>query len=505
MKQQARILLAAALGAAAGLSSLNANTFIYSQKNFMANRPALVNAPLEYQLWHDHAYDLRLEGLRTSVQAVAYYQKSQQADDLGAYFGVNKSNSFKVGTTNDVATGVADIDGTLLIHQNGIAPANQLSGTETFSPYQEKYGLRLDYFQDITHRSCKLFFRASAPIEHVATSMNPSFSASTPVVLPGAEGTFSLADFFAGRVNVTTPGSRNLQSPLTKAKIAGRQRVVGLADLDLSLGYKWLDKEDKHVYVSFDVTVPTGNKVRGNYLFEPVCGNGKHVGLGGRIHTGFELWKSEHANIQFKGSYRYSYLLEATESRTLSLLGIPSTNGQPAVGAKFSQYDLVGQFGQVAGTALFPAANILTMPLTVKPGSMLETMSIVSFNCSSFTVDAGINSFWKDQESVWVKSFADNVYGVANAAFNTTLPATTFVAPAGNAQDLTPIARANLDVNSVKTPALLTFKPFAGFGYTFHICKKYPASVGVGASYEFETSNADIENYQVWLKTCFSF
>lgn len=480
-----RILLASILGVAAGMSTVSAS-FTYSQKNFMAQRPTLVNGGMEYPLWHQHAYDLKAKGIRSNIQAVAFYQHSQKGADVGKYFGVNGSNSFKVNDAAAVTGGTADLNGAQLIHQQGAA--NFASGSLTLSPEQERYGLRLDYFQDLTHPFSKMFFRASLPIEHISSKVKLGLSSdavSTEAALLTKE--FSLSDYFKGLVSDTTTAG-NLQTALTKAKMVNRS-TNGVSDLDLSLGYKYLDKEDKHVYLSLDVTVPTGQKVKGDYLFAPQYGNGRHVALGGRIHTGFDFWKNDKATVKLEGSYRYAYLFEGTENRTLSLKD-----------QKYSQYYMAGKVGQAANTPLFPAANILTMPLSVKPGSMLETTTAIAFCCSGFTVNAGYNSFWKDQESVWVKSFSDNVYGIAETTYETNR------AEGGRAQEtLTRITSGSLDVASVKTPALFSHKVFTGLGYTGHLYKKYPASVGVGGSYDFGTSNADLENYAVWLKTCFSF
>ena len=282
---------------------------------------------------------------------------------------------------------------------------------------------------------------------------------------------------------------RSLQDPLTKAKIAGRRTAQGIADIDLGLGYKYLDEEKRHAFISVEVTIPTGTKVRGEYLFDAAYGNGRHFGLGASLDAGLELWRSDKSTLRALWVARYKYLFEGTESRTLGVKGVP-----------FGQYFLAGTTDPAGtgtaqtGKALFPLANVLTQGLTVKPGSMLDTSLDFAFNSNNFTIDVGYNLFWRDQETVHAKAAFSQNLAIAAGAHDTTgplvVPAAVFLNNIGSL----------LDISTVKTPSLLSHKLFAGFGYSGTMYKHCRWSVGCGGSYEFATSNADIENYAVWLK-----
>lgn len=501
--KHSRNVLAALVVSAFFIGSTQASVD-YSQKTYLSTRPHGVNTAMEYTTWHEHAYKMKDRSLRANVQATGFYMRSQESGDLGKYFGIgNGRNSFVIGRLPAAAnTDNADIENGLIIHdfQGGNAANRTLKGTVNFNPRQEAFGFRLDWFQDITHPFDKLYFKASAPVVHVSNNIRmtiPDSRATGDTATAAGAGpvvgttNFSLIDFFNGNVSVLAPATnRNLQSPLTKAKIAGRRSATGLADLDLALGYKYLYDEKKHVFISLDVTIPTGNRVRGTYLFEPICGNGRHFGLGGSIDSGIQLWRSEKATLRLLGVARYKYLFENTEQRTVGIKGF-----------RFSEFFLLGTNG-VTGP-LTPAANVLTLPIAVKPGHMFDASGIFAFNSNGFTIDAGYNFFWRDQETVHLKSgFQDNVFGIASSNFDTT--GAFGAAPADFLTNTTLLTTANLDLAPVKTPALLTHKIFAGLGYTAHMYKKYPISFGIGGSYEFATSNADLENYAAWAKLAFS-
>lgn len=297
---------------------------------------------------------------------------------------------------------------------------------------------------------------------------------------------YSLADFFAGNVDVTASQDiSNRQSGLTKGMINGHHNEFGFGDLDLGIGYKYLDTAKKHVFFSLDITVPTGNKIHNNYLFEPVYGNGQHVGLGGSIDAGINLWQNEKAVLRLLGVVHYKYLFENTEHRIV-----------PLKGYNLSQYYLVGKRG-AQNIPLIPLANV-TPSTCVKPGSQLDTMIDLTFNCSRFTIDLGYNLYWRDQESVWLKNFTDDVYAVAKPDYQTDQE---FI----DIHTVVNVNHTTLDVNAAKTPTLFSNKVFAGLGYSFDFYKQYTSSFGIGASYEFATSNADLENYALWAKIMFSF
>lgn len=481
--------------------TVQAHSDQYSRKTYLAVRPHGINTAMEYTTWHKHAYSEQNKTIRTHLQFTPFYQKSEQSGDLGKYFGIgNGKNSFTVGRTDAAAATKADIENGLLIHdqQAGIAANRLLAGTVNFLPYQEAYGIRLDLFQDINHPFANFFFKASTPIEHVATDVKMHIANGVNANLGGGT-TFSLQEFFAGKVSVAT--GPNMQSQLTKVKIHGKRSETGLADLDVALGYKYIQDEKKHVFFSLDVTIPFGNKVRGEYLFEPVYGNGRHVGLGASLDTGFEIWHSDKANLNLLWVTRYKYLFEGTETRTL---GVKDEKlGHYFLARPYNPNPVTGTDAQT-NISLVPLANDLTTGFNVKPGSLFDTMLDFAFYSNNFTIDIGYSLFWKDGESAHGKlnetDFNNKKLTIAQAAFQTN---------AGGGMTAADVYKqiqySNLDFDAVKTPALLTNKLFAGLGYSFTLYEKYKGSVGLGGSYEFATSNADLENYAVWVKAAFSF
>jgi len=477
--------------------TLSASAKTYSQKTFLAPRPVGVNLPMEKSTWHEYAYQkLDLYGghtIKTHFQITPFYQASSDKHDTGAYFGIGKGNSFSVAQYTTVPANKGDIVGGNLIHDvdaNG-NDISDLAGKVTFNPKQEIWGVRLDYFQDVQHPCKKLFFRASMPVVYVENDMNLKIENQTKVTVGGKE--FGLADFFAGKVNVTQDmDAENMQTGLTKAKIDGERTKFGIGDIELGLGYKIHQTKKDHVFLSLGLTIPVADAPTGDYLFEPVCGNNKHIGLGFRLDSSVNLWEGQHGAIRALFDVDYHYLFDATEHRTLSP---KHTSDMGYLG----YYYLAAKNGQ-KDNPLFPAANVLTQPLRIKPGSQLDAMFALSFKSSGFVIDLGYDLYYRDEEGVWLKEWTDNVYGISQTDYFTSLD----FGPE-NAVGDSLLIKESIDIDACKTPSQITNKIFAGFGYQFNFAKKVPGLVGIGGSYEFVCDNSALEQYAVWLKLGVSF
>ncbi|MBY0353415.1 hypothetical protein K2W90_03560 [Candidatus Babeliales bacterium] len=472
----------------------------YANRTFLMPRPTNVDKAMEWTTWHAHFFKKHQEkhGINSHFQVTGFWQASTNDEDLGTYFGIgNGKNSFVVG---EAGIDGVEIDGSLLIH-NVNSSGNVDDFVESnvkFRPEREAFGFRLDYIQDINAPIKGLFFKASMPIVHVETDMEVSFSDEhkVDIVDDNSNTEYGLADFFAGKIDITE--GFNMQSPLKFAKINGDRSKTGIADLDLALGYKYFHSATSHAFVSVFVTVPTGSKVRGTYLFEPVVGNGHHVALGASVYAGAQVWSGEQGKLRVDGCLNYSYLFEGTEARTIGLKNI--ITGNPLA---LGHYYLGAQIGQV-NKPFFPLANVLTRDVRVQPNSQIDALLNLSFQSKRFIVEVGYNLYWKDQESIWIKNTDDLIGQVG--IINNDIDATSGVAvTVDNLLGGAAFTADNLDVNAAKTPSQITHKLSAGAAFKYKINNSYPSSIGIGGSYEFAPKNSSVEQYAVWGKAGFSF
>jgi len=529
------------------VGSMSAKT--YTDKTFLMPRSHNMNIAMEYTTWHKQTALIDEDKFGGTVQATAFYEKSNNKTDLGQYFGVcnylngnSKDDFVTIIPQFGVATQPWHLTGNYVFHTPTIAtaPPRVLADKLCWRPYRESYGVRLDYHQKLDKVLKGLFFKVSMPIVHVKTSMGWTSSCATPCTTTCAPSTTpcntsraycvkqglesggslgttekSLADYLTGCVTNDDPKAK--QAALCKAKIHNGNSETGIADIDIMLGYNFLYKPTRHVNVNIGLTIPTGNTPNGDFLWEAVCGNAGHWALGGGMDAAFQVWKDEDKTLDLLFAFNYRYLFSSTEMRTMGFTWPYIVFTGAPVGAK-AMYGHWWLGAKKNSTTTTPMANFLTKNLKVTPGSHFDGMVALAFNYANWTFDLGYNLWAKEKEDVDLKSstcndtceltracdgWEDDTYAIAyddwdaNVAFGS---ASGHVYPT----DTDWINKTNLCLNACTSPSAVTHKIFGGIGYAFKEWE-YPLMLGVGGSYEFETDNDCLEAWSLWAKIGLTF
>lgn len=455
-----RLLIAVSI-----LSSIN---FISAgnPKTFFMSRPKLNDLAMEYSLWHEHAYNPGKNNYNSHTQVTPFLQNSTNGNDIGKYFVFGDRDHFNIAPNNDSQD----------INSASLGIGSKAEGKVTLSPKQESYGVRLDFFQNLKFPIKKMYLKLSSPIFYVHNDLNATFEGT---------GKDQITKFFNGGFDGVSDG----ETKLTKAKMPTKAiDKTGVGDIDVVLGYKFIDSEKHLVFLNAGLTAPVGTKPRGEYLFEPVYGNGNHFAAGLGIDASLKLWENNKHAARILTVLNWRYLFEGHEERTIGLT-IP--------GYKFAHYYKL--FQDPSDNLNYSAANLLTQNISVRPGNTLEGLVNFAFTGSNFIVDLGYNIFCKQAESIIVSpdvlkiEFDDTNYNIVTKNKTNRLDGGIGQLP------------TELDLQTAATPSQLTHKVYAGLGYTFNINDKYPTSLGLGSSYEFADSNNELEGYAFWLKGVFSF
>ncbi len=423
------------LVAAVAISAQNVSA--HTNKTYMATRnQALRNLPLEMTTTKERTVAKLEDRFGGTISATGFYGQNTKKDETGKYFGVNSKNEIKLGDAAAVAAKTADLVSTTIIN----APAS----TETIkiAPEVIDYGVNLGWYQDLSKICSGLNLKVAVPVEHKEQDMKLSSKDANVV------------NYFKGNAIAG-------QEALKYGKIAGKQSATGVADIDVQLGYRFLDKESYNAGLNLAVVIPTGKDVKSEYAFAPQVG-GKHWGLGAGLDAQARVWGSEEHNVKINFAANYRYMFEATEKRTLGLKDMA-----------WGQYRLVNATNA-------PVANGLTHDVNVTPGSQLDAILGLAYNNGGFTADLGYNLYFAEQESVKVKGTLANPT-LAGAAVATAIDAT-----------------------AAETPAQFTNSIYGGVGYSFKEWE-YPVTLGLGGKYEFAAKNSALEGWQAWAKAGLSF
>jgi len=194
-------------------------------------------------------------------------------------------------------------------------------------------------------------------------------------------------------------------NPLCYAKMDMCERKkTALSDIQMALGWNiWCDC-NYHVGLNIRAVAPTGNRPLGNYLFEPIIGNGKHWELGAGFTSHWNFWENEcnNAYATFFLDINVSHLFKSQQCRTFDLCGKPLSRYMLASKFKTPVEDLtagdtlangIEPNKQFAGI-YSPVANLTHMPVDVSVGIQSDLTFMLQYIRCNWSLDLGY-SFWQ--------------------------------------------------------------------------------------------------------------
>lgn len=541
MKKKAlSLLIVAAYTSALTMATLTCST---SNKTFfMPRTPA--NLALEYSAgWRGLIYRDTIDKFGGNIQALYFSDETISEKGLGSYFSpfldpCKNSNCFsfglKRGTDQTISEALNLRD---FIHiptfPGGISPSpDERAASMNLLLKRKSSGVLINLHQDLDKIAKGLFIKANLPIVSIDHSIrccintNDIRAGAEDPVITSDQIKLSLAHYFSGSpVNTTFTDETTtgvLQKKLVKLNIPSAalpkscrsnrapedESELGLADVDIQLGYHIIATERYQLAVGISATVPTGNEPTASRLWEPTVGNGGHSGAGFTLYGDARLWGNKHHNLILMGSLDYRYLFAACERRTLGLCGQP-----------WGHYRLLGKIGE---PLLIPAANILAQKVEITPGNKVDCIIQGIYNFYGFAFDLGCNIFYKDEESLHflpdecvipknTYAFPSKEYnpleqgrtkgfGVQENSADPSLRAADFADPAHP----TFIHFDDIDKSPAKTPSLLSFKVYGGLSYGYKTWN-VPLMVGIGAHYEHGALHKTPNSWGFAIKAAVAF
>lgn len=468
-----------------------------TNKTHDKTRPHAVNLAMEYTTWNELLQTKDEDRFGANFQVTPFYQDSSESDELGRYFGVHGKHEFYLKNTPVAAN--HDVPLYLILHDYLNEEHTTAAAEIKYHPSEQTWGVRIDYYQDLGKLLKGLYLKAVLPIVNVEHKMGLDVD---HVTAAGVLTKDIMYNYYKGKYSVAA-GDHNGQAALTHAKIHGEHNTTQVADIDVVLGWKFLDKEKYHLSINLGLTIPTSNEAEGHWVFEPQSGNGDHWGFGAGFDGRVNLWTKKSQNIKLEAAMNYRYLFSQDEKRTLRFKDL-TQYAHPTTalteGTAYSQYFLIAKDGDPVAT---PAANIITRNVDVTPGSQLDAIIQLAYNNGGFNFEIGYNLFWKDAEEV-DKDFHWNEteYYVVSPTWDTS--AANVFAHATDAYSSV-ITKHMISTEAAETPSQLTNKIYGGLGYIFKKWE-YPLMLGIGAHYEFaDRDEGGIENWGIWGKLGVAF
>ena len=476
MNKIVKVLTVAAL-------AMSANVFAHTEHTYLQVRPQGINLPLEYTTFNERMTAKLEDRFGGNFMVTGWYAQSSNDNKIGEYFGIHGKSEFILNYDDLTDETKCDFDLKRIIN---LAETGD-KATVKFHPKEETWGVRFDYYQNLDKLVKGLYLKVNLPIVGVKRHMDMDIDSTDALVKS------NLYSYFKGEYTEDASGTVPGQFALDHAYINHHDgSETGVADIEVTLGYKFLNKEKYHLGLNLAIIIPTGNDGEGKHLFEAIYGAGKHFGFGGGLDAQARIWGDCDHNIKLNLVANYRYLFESSEHRLYRIKDY-----------HFAYLNL----GRVTDSKLTPAPNALTLNSDVTPGSMFDGILAFAYNNGGFCFDLGYNMYFREDEDVHVKGDLPTGDGhawyIAKRDISFGTGHTTFVAST-DAQSTTALTKDSLDSESASTPSQFTNSVYAGLGYAFKEWD-YPLMLGIGGKYEFAAKNSAIEQWQLWGKASLSF
>ena len=204
-----------------------------------------------------------------------------------------------------------------------------------------------------------------------------------------------------------------LYQGLEKARMSSTTKnKTGLAEITAAFGWNFLLNENYALGLNVRAAAPTGTRPHGDWLFEPIVGNGHHWELGGGLNSRICLWRNEteQEDITLYIDAYATHLFKTRQCRTFDLCNKPLSRYMLAMnmGTPVENLSAVENYVSVppapaiwtltAPDAQFkkefaPLANVSTIPVDVSYAAQGEFILKFAYTYYNWQWDLGYD-FW---------------------------------------------------------------------------------------------------------------
>lgn len=220
----------------------------------------------------------------------------------------------------------------------------------------------------------------------------PGFASTT-----GFTPIFSIKDALSG---IQTYGDMTAQ--WKKGRFNFQPSVLGgLADLDIIFGYNCINNPKARLGLYLQMVLPTGTRPDGEYIFEPILGNGHHFELGGGLSAQGLFWETECSALGIFVEGNITHMFFDRQCRVFDFV----KNDINPFGGPFSRYLLLKEFTSFYYRGnLVPAVNINNRPCDVEIKVKADFSLKLAYQKCGFNIDIGYNIYGNSPESICLAS-----------------------------------------------------------------------------------------------------
>jgi hypothetical protein len=484
-------------------------TYLAVRPHFQSASPELVSA------FRSDRMNAREDGKHGAIQFVLFGSKSTNSHDLARYFFPFCKTQLRVASSTtafDATTQLVDAD--LLAENFNIFTQNgEFESLINICPKQSVFGFGIHARKGFCRNEEKgrgFWASISIPIERVTNNMN-----LTESVINDGGG----ADATQNTVVVANMREALNQSDWNSCRIGcGSMTESGVADIEVKLGYEWLDCDPCHIESYIGVLAPAGRQADGKYLFSPTIGFGKHWGImfGGAF--GAQVWGDEEKDrtLRFEVANHTQYLFSKTMCRCFDLFCKPWSRYLPVYINEAQATEASLAPAPLDINLSTPGVNVFTLGAEVTPGWSHDFNTALVYTSGKFQGELGYNLYARQAECVTLACDLHNDTAIKSIrGLGQTNPDRDITAsrrlnlaaldvPLAEYENSV-ITDADIDLTSAAAPAGISNMLYGTLGWRWDE-REYPVIFSVGASYEVSRgTNGMVDRWTGWGKVGFSF
>lgn len=455
---------------------------------------------------HNNGRAVKMKNFETFV----FGSKSTQPEQLARYFLFNNNTQLTVRSNLSLGNAAQEAGQDVLAQNFNIAVTNNLTGAGNhfhsvikIRPEQTIVGGGFAF-----RKHFREFYWASIefPIVHVKNNVRLTEQ------VQDAGGPATGATGFQGEPTVANMVQAFKQQGMKYGRIEGPKTATGVPDITLRLGWDAVDRLDMYVSPYFGVVLPSSNKPKGVFMFEPITGNGGHVGLIGGTRGELDKRDIYHGKLWWSWYVESRYLLENTQKRSFDLYANGPWSRYLSVWPTLAARNL----GAAAGNNVDKdfGINYLTQDVKVTPGLTFIGNNQLTYIGKMWNAGVGMNIYVRQAEKIklvntWKEGpIVASVDSPKGFNVNNMTPLRT-IGTEGDAEKLggsgVPyyITQNQINLGSAAHPSVVSHMVYGIMG--LYCPCKHPRVYQAGLSYEFSRQNTAVNRWGLWGKAQISF
>ncbi len=437
---------------------------------------------------HDNGYVLKM----SSIEATIFGGVSTNSEKLAKYFFFGGKTELVVRETPPANVIATELGQDILADNFNIDVQDGFRSVISLKPKQTFVGVALSakkHFREKYWASVEVpFLRVRNDLHFVEKITNPAVH-NENLSIDSAPTAGNMKDAFK-------------QPAMKYGKIDGPQKKRGVGDVTLKFGYDCphFNRDDLFITSYLGVVLPTSNKPKAVYMFEPLLGNGGHTALMFGSRGEVELRNYRNGTIWMSWGIESQYLFQNIQKRSFDL----KRNGawsrylqMYATEAKRASNTAIGRsFG----------INLLTLDAKVTPGYIATFNTALSYVGKQWHGTIGYTTIARQKETIklknaWQEGPMITAYVLADGvnpfhAIGTELADLDSNAAPDSAASV--IKATDIDLNSAAHPATISNMLYVSIG-AYCPCN-YQRVFEAGVSYECGKDNTTLNRMGAWAK-----